>query len=77
MGDNSPQLIHLSLGNSLTSMIVVWSTDNHTKCFVQYDVIRRLRCRRTANVSQLADDSEKTLSFIHRAELVVIYFITL
>jgi hypothetical protein len=53
-------------------MIVVWSTDNHTKCFVQYDVIRRLRCRRTANVSQLADDSEKTLSFIHRAELVVL-----
>jgi hypothetical protein len=46
---------------------------NTTLC----DKVTIIRCRRTANVSQLADDSEKTLSFIHRAELVVIYFITL
>ncbi|GFS24975.1 purple acid phosphatase [Elysia marginata] len=66
---NIPEQIHLSLGSQSNNIIVVWSTAENEKGFVNYGTSVDKVSNSISSTVELKQNSEQAAKFIHRAEL--------
>ena len=66
---NVPEQIHLSLGSPSNSIVVVWSTSENERGFVDYGASVDKLSKSQSSSIELTQNSKQAARFIHRAEL--------